>query len=59
MEAVPKSNVMRKVYEAIDKRENLIQEVLLKGTNLVIQVSISFSERDSFVDANGVKWIRG
>lgn len=58
MEEMTKTNINKKVWKAIDDRKDMEEAYLLKGTDTIVNISILFDERETFTDANGIKWIR-
>jgi len=58
MEEMTKTTINKKVWKTIDDRKDMEEAYLLKGTDTIINISILFDERETFTDANGVKWIR-
>ena len=57
MEEMTKTNINKKVWKAIDDRKDMEEAYLLKGTDTIVNISILFDERETFTDANGIKWI--
>lgn len=58
MEEMTKTTINKKVWKAIDDKKDFENSYLLKGTDTIVNVSIFFEERETFTDANGVKWVR-
>lgn len=58
MQEVSKSALIAILSRAADKKENFESEFAIKKTSLSVKVSLQFKERDIFIDADGVKWIR-
>ena len=58
MEALTKSAIMQKVVWALDHAEALELECLLKKAGLQVTVKIGFKEQETYVDENGIKWVR-
>ena len=58
MEEMTKTNINKKVWKAIDDRKDMEEAYLLKGTDTIVNISILFDERETFTDANGIKWVR-
>lgn len=58
MEEMTKTTINKKIWKAIDDRKDIEATFLIKGTDTIVNINILFDERETFVDANGVKWIR-
>ena len=58
MDSRTKSDIIREISECIDAKNNIFVECLVKKTNKVITVNVQFEDQKSFVDENGVKWVK-
>lgn len=58
VEITSKSEINRAICRAIDLKENLNGEWIERKTGFMIKVQITITERERFIDAKGVKWVR-
>lgn len=58
MNEISKTVLNKKIWHAIDKKEPINGNYLLKNSDTIVHVDISFTIRETFVDENGVKWVR-
>jgi hypothetical protein len=58
MEEATKSAIFQMLTDAFEKRQNFEKEFLIKKTGQTVKVVMIFGERESFVDKDGVKWVR-
>lgn len=58
MESRAKSHILREISECIDKKRDTEINCRIKKIGKIIKVSVSFEEQQSFVDENGVRWVR-
>jgi hypothetical protein len=58
MDEVSKSDLLRKIDWALENKESISQEFLIKKTKDVVSLSIEVKEREFFIDENGIKWVR-
>lgn len=58
MQELTKTFLNKKIWKHIDDRSPIEGDYLLKNTETIVHVNISFTERETFIDANGVKWVK-
>lgn len=58
METLPKTKIVRKISKAIEEGSGMTAEFVEKKTGRIVSIAIEVKEQESFVDANGVKWVR-
>jgi hypothetical protein len=58
MEILPKSKIIAKILWALDHKENIDEQYIQKNTGNVVHITITLSDRQTFIDENGVKWVR-
>jgi hypothetical protein len=58
MEQLSKSAIFEKVRWALNHSENLEVEFILKNTGKQCAVHIIIEEQESYIDAEGIKWVR-
>jgi hypothetical protein len=58
METLSKSAIFEKVRLALNNSENLEEECILKNTERQLYIRITFKPQETFVDEQGIKWVR-
>ncbi len=58
MDCRTKSDILRELSECIDNKNNVFIECLIKKTNTIAKVNVTFEEQQTFKDENGVEWVR-
>lgn len=58
MEEIVKSEILRRLSDSIERNENLEIYAKLKKTASIVKISMKIEEQETFVDKNGVKWVR-
>ena len=58
MEQKSKSEAIKEISEAIDKREKYEDQFLLKGTMETVKICIEVTDTECFIDKKGQKWVR-
>ena len=58
IEDMPKTQIIQCFKAAIERSESCQMEFIEKKTRKVIAFTLTITERETFVDENGVKWVR-
>lgn len=52
-----KSDILREVGNALDKKESFDAHWALKKSPYMVKIKVEMEQPDFFIDENGVKWI--
>jgi hypothetical protein len=53
-----KTTINKTIWKAFDDHQDIQGHFLIKGTDTIVDILITFTERVTFVDENGVKWYK-
>jgi hypothetical protein len=58
MKIISKSEIVRLIHNHLSQGKPMDDCFIHKQSGKIVSVKIDFVERDSYIDENGVKWVR-